>query len=56
MMPIVAGIPADCHVSDIEVKLGISRQQAKIYGRYLLIGMFNKLVESGRQGIDILRI
>ena len=56
MEPIVSGKPLDVHISGIGVRRGISRQQANIYGRRLLMGLIEKLIELGKQDIDIRRI
>ena len=48
--------PLNIHISGIGVKMGVSRQQAKIYGMHLLNGLFNTLIVLGEQGIDIRKI
>jgi hypothetical protein len=56
MLPIESGYPIDVHISSIEIKKGISRQQAKYYGMILLNRLFETLINLGKQGIDIRKI
>lgn len=56
MEPLIPGKPLECHISGIGVRKGISNQQANIYGRYLLIGIFEEIIQLGEQNIDIRRI
>lgn len=56
MEPIEAGKPLQVYISGIGVKMGISRKQAKIYGMFLLKGLFEKLIDLGEEGIDIRKI
>jgi hypothetical protein len=56
MEPIEPNKPLQIHISGIGVKMGISRQQAKIYGMHLLKGLFETLIKLGEQQIDIRKI
>ncbi len=57
MIPIVPGEPLECYISTIAVTtVGVNRTQSRMYGMLLLMGVFDRIVDLGREGIDIRRI
>jgi hypothetical protein len=54
---IESGKPLECYISAVAVTTaGVNRKQSKIYGMLLLMGISDKLVNLGEEGVDIRRI
>ncbi len=56
MEPIVPGKLLELHISGIGIKTGVSRQEAKIYGMELLMGLFNVFLSLVKEGVTIDKI
>jgi len=56
IQPFTPGKPLDCYVTGMATKLGVDHKSNRQYGMLLLMGLFDDLLELGKQGIDIRHI
>lgn len=56
LVPFTPDTPLECYVTGMAVKMEPNRKTNKYYGMLLIMGLADRLVELGEQGVDISKI
>src|SRR5262249_50289084 len=56
IIPFTPGIPLECYVTGMAVKIEPNHFTNKTYGMLLIMGLMDALIEFGKKGVDIRKI